>query len=57
MTRSLRRFADAVTELLVPRTKANAACKPCYVAGTCAGGYQRICCYVGSGCYLSCGCS
>ncbi|MEV0648465.1 hypothetical protein AB0I28_24695 [Phytomonospora sp. NPDC050363] len=56
MTRPFRRIADRLTDLLVPRSTAG-ACAPCYVRGTCAGGGQRLCCYVGSSCALTCGCT
>ena len=55
---AIRRFADAITERLVPRANAG-ACPSCYVAGGCSAGGQdgiRRCCYTGSTCRLVCGC-
>lgn len=56
MSRLMRRLADATIDRLVPRSRAG-ACPACKTyPGACAGGYDRVCCYVGSSCFPSCGC-
>lgn len=52
----IRRVTDAMTDRLVPRTKAG-ACPACYSPGGCGNGMMRWCCYYGSGCTIHCGCT
>ena len=53
----IRKISDRITERLVPRATAG-ACPRCYSPGSCGPGRgTRWCCYIGSTCRLSCGCT